>query len=71
MGSGSEASKLGKVTCSKETQKAILVTGGFLEGEVWVPKSVIHDDSEVFDSTDNATGELVVKEWWAEKEGIF
>lgn len=35
----------------------------------WVPKSVIHDDSEVYDGRDNATGKLVIGEWFAIKEG--
>lgn len=40
-----------------------------IEGkEVWVPKSVIHDDSEVYD--EDHEGELVLKEWWAEEKGL-
>lgn len=43
-----------------------------IEGEEkWVPKSCIHDDSEVFDGEDNSTGTLIVKRWWAEKEGLL
>jgi len=34
----------------------------------WVPESVVHDDSEVFKGCDGA-GDLVVKSWWAEKQG--
>lgn len=37
---------------------------------VWIPKSMFHDDSEVYDDGDNAEGEVVVKTWWAEKEGL-
>jgi hypothetical protein len=36
--------------------------------EVWVPKSVIHDDSEVYQGGD--TGTLMVKSWWAAKNGL-
>jgi hypothetical protein len=36
-------------------------------GNVWVPKSVIHDDSEVYD--EGHEGRLVVRAWWAEKQG--
>jgi len=51
-----------------ETELALLVE---IEGEpVWVPKSVIDDDSEVYDDNENAKGALVVKEWWAEKAGL-
>ena len=56
------------VTCTKETAKAILVT---IEDEThWIPKSVIHDDSEVFDSDENSRGTLVLPEWFAEKEQL-
>jgi hypothetical protein len=51
----------------RETDKALLVE---VEGhEVWCPKSVIDDDSEVF-SAKHGEGELVVASWWAEKEGL-
>lgn len=51
------------------TEKALLVD---IEGEEkWIPKSVIHDDSEVFDDDENSTGMLVIKEWWAEKVGLI
>jgi hypothetical protein len=52
----------------KETDKALLC---MLEGEeeVWVPKSVIHDDSEVYSMKAN-TGRLMVKGWWARKMGL-
>lgn len=50
-----------------ESAKAILVE---IEGEkVWVPKSVIHDDSEVY-SKKSGAGELLVLRWWAEKKGL-
>ncbi|MBT5274982.1 hypothetical protein HOL82_03520 [Candidatus Woesearchaeota archaeon] len=34
----------------------------------WVPLSVIHEDSEVWQA-DQEPGDLLVKEWWAEREG--
>lgn len=45
-----------------ETDKAILVV--ILEDKFWIPKSVIHEDSEVFEK--GGEGHLVVMEWWAE-----
>ncbi len=36
--------------------------------EVWVPRSQITDDSEVFEVGD--AGELVIKAWFAEREGL-
>jgi len=48
-------------------EKAVLVE---LEsgGEHWIPKSVLHDDSEVWKN--GQSGDVVVKTWWAEKEGL-
>lgn len=56
-----------KCTCTAETAAAIHVKD---EGgkAFWVPKSVIHDDSEVYKT--NTDGSLVVADWWAEKEGL-
>jgi hypothetical protein len=49
-----------------ETAKAILVD---VEGEeVWIPKSMIHDDSEVF--RQGHTGTLIVSRWIAEQKGL-
>ena len=59
----------GKVLRESDSGKALLVkleTGD----EVWIPKSVIHDDSEVYDAGENAEGEVVVKEWWAEENKL-
>lgn len=61
--------EVGEANPMRETAKALLV---YLEGEqreLWVPKSVIHSDSEVWSSSQVA-GELVVFYWWAEKEGL-
>ena len=60
---------VGTVTCTRETAKALLVEGECLPGKsIWVPKSVIHDDSEVYEL--GHEGKLVVQEWFAEKEGL-
>lgn len=54
------------VACISESAKAIQV---LIDGErKWIPKSVIHDDSEVYRNDDFGT--LVLKEWFAEKEGL-
>jgi hypothetical protein len=53
--------------CVGETDKAILVNVPDLDDEVWVPKSQLDDDSEVYKlGTD---GTLVVSDWLAEKKG--
>ena len=36
--------------------------------EIWIPKSQIHDDSEVF--ADDQTGKLVISAWLAERERL-
>ncbi len=57
----------GKVVKSSELALQIKLETG---DTVWIPKSVIHDDSEVFDDDENSEGEVVVKTWWAESEGL-
>jgi hypothetical protein len=53
----------------RATDKALLIELDSGD-ERWIPASVIHDDSEVYDSGDNSEGEVVVAKWWAEKEGL-
>ena len=55
--------------CIAETAAAIRVRAGDLAQDIWIPKSVLHDDSEVYES--GTEGELVVMRWWAQKEGLL
>jgi hypothetical protein len=50
-----------------DTGKALLIRAPSLDGEIWIPQSQIHDDSEIWKA--NQKGDLVVKEWFAEKKG--
>lgn len=52
----------------RETEKALLVLTNE-DDEVWVPKSVVDDDSEVFQKDDEGT--LIVQEWFAKKTDEF
>ena len=53
--------------CLRETDRALLVR--LRDGtEEWFPKSVIHDDSEVFEP--GQEGEIVVQGWFARKAGL-
>ena len=52
--------------CIAETERALQVTG-VKEAAVWIPRTQIHDDSEVY--CVESKGTLVVRRWWAEKEG--
>jgi hypothetical protein len=61
---------LGTARAIRDTGKALLCDCEDLGRELWVPHSLIHDDSEVFDADENAEGDLVVAAWWAEKEGL-
>lgn len=36
---------------------------------VWIPKSALHDDSEVYDPKEESRGRLIVKGWFARKRG--
>ena len=56
-----------RVVCIRESAKAILCVGPTGKPR-WIPSSVVHEDSEVFAL--NQRGTLVVKRWWAEKEGL-
>lgn len=66
---------LGQSTATRESDRALLVqieasviglkTGGTVK--IWVPKSQIHDDSEVFQN--GQSGKLVVTEWLAKEKG--
>jgi hypothetical protein len=64
---GSRPVSLGEGKALRETEKALLVS---LESgeEKWLPKSQIHDDSEVWEV--GQSGDVVVKKWFAEKEGL-
>lgn len=40
------------------------------DDQLWIPKSVIHDDSECYGmGKDESRGLVIVKAWWAEKNG--
>jgi hypothetical protein len=54
------------VEALKETKDALLCT---IDGdEVWIPKSQIDDDSEVY--AEGHSGQLVVTEWIAKQKGL-
>ena len=61
---------LGNATAKQNTGLALRVFVDDLDREMWIPLSQIHDDSEVFDAEDNATGNVVVTLWFAEKERL-
>lgn len=54
------------VYCEKDHGKALLINFGDDEKE-WVPKSQIHDDSEVY--KEGHAGRLVITRWIAEQKG--
>jgi len=53
--------------CVRETEKAILVEASDFDEPVWVPQSQIDEDSEVYKV--GTEGDLIVLDWWAEKQG--
>ena len=74
----SDKYKIGNGFIEHEREKALLVC---VEGEsMWIPKSVIHDDSEVYPAVHDRDGmlldrggkdgDVVVKRWWAEKNDL-
>lgn len=66
-----EGESLGKAEVVRETEKALLIYIRDRKEELWFPKSVIHDDSEVYSMKHGSDGELIVKRWFAEKEGLL
>lgn len=67
--SNNDPVNLGPAKPKRETEKALLVVLEADGEEHWVPKSCIHDDSECY-SMRSGAGDLVVVQWWAEKEGL-
>ena len=64
-----DAFTLGKARVVRDTDKALLVYVEGMKKEIWIPKSVVHDDSEVYNTTDSSEGEFFVKTWFAKNEG--
>lgn len=59
----SDKVELPNTTVEKETDRALLCD---IDGaKVWVPKSQIHDDSEVYKG--DTDGTLIVTRWWYEQ----
>ena len=57
---------LGNAVCRAETRLAIQVDIG--KETYWIPKSVVDPESEVHEKND--IGELIVRTWFADREGI-
>lgn len=53
--------------CIQSTDKAILVSAPDFDEPRWIPQSMVHDDSDVWEKGDE--GILIVQEWWAKKQG--
>jgi hypothetical protein len=58
---------VGESQCVRESDKAIQVFIGDIGESVWIPKSQVHDDSEVWKL--DQEGDLVVSDWFARKQG--
>lgn len=56
------------VVRESDSGKAILVDSPILDDRVWVPKSAVTDDSEVWKERQDR-GTLVVEDWFADKQG--
>jgi hypothetical protein len=67
---GKEPCSVGKVKILRKTDRAILVQFEGVGGrELWIPQSAVHADSEVWKNVGD-TGELIVEQWLAEREGL-
>jgi hypothetical protein len=54
------------VTVEAETDFALLCS--VEDKKHWIPKSVVHEDSEV--QSEGDTGTIVIIRWFAEKQGL-
>jgi len=63
-----ESTWLGQGTVIKATDRALLIRIVTRDEPIWVPKSQIHDDSEVY--AEGHEGDVYVTSWWAAKEGL-
>lgn len=59
---------LGHGMCTFASKDALRIVMQQDRKLIWIPKSVIHDDSEVYG--EGHQGDVVVEEWWADKEGL-
>jgi hypothetical protein len=59
---------MGPAACEAETKKAVCVAVRNMGGKTWIPKSALHDNSEVYKKGDS--GKLVVHVWWAKLRGL-
>ena len=55
--------------CVGETAKAILVQIPDIDEPMWMPKTQIHDDSDVYEN--EGTGTLIVSRWIATQKDIL
>jgi hypothetical protein len=62
----SDTVEIEDVTVKAETELALLCI--IDDKQRWIPKSVVHEESEV--SADGDTGTIVLMRWFAEKEGL-
>lgn len=53
------------------TKDAILVKLDTDNSKLWVPKSVIHEDSLLWKGEKGEEGDLVVQEWWARDKALI
>lgn len=67
MTQSADATTLGQGVLVRKGDRAILVKIG--GKELWIPFSVVHDDSDLHDRSDRGEqGTVVVASWWAEKK---
>lgn len=72
MGMAREAppESLGHGKVVKSSDKALQIELTDLGETRWIPRSVIHANSDVYDDDSNKEGEVVVNQWWANQEGL-
>jgi len=61
-----------EVIAKSRNGKNLLVESPILDEPIWVPRKVIHDNSEVYDNGEDekGPGDLIVQLWWAEDKDL-
>jgi hypothetical protein len=59
-----------EVLAESRNGKNLLVSAPILDDPIWVPKKVIHDDSEVYGphEDESGPGDMILQQWWVYKQ---
>lgn len=65
-----EQVRIDDCVCTKATEKALLVKVPGEKDPIWIPKSQVDDDSEVWSDEENENTGTLISQWIAEQKGL-